>query len=200
MKKLTLPFALLAIVMFLAACNNKKTQNETKTTETAQVEDPAATRFYEQLSFEKFLDYYTTGEVTLEDCGLKLIYEDSMESEDGDAGMYLAVYGWGVEKGEKLDFGYDLKTTSDRACYLESQEDTSLNHTFFFKDKADADRFFQQALDYGMVIDGDTYCVPAEKLPNGSVKGSIADYNILMEISKPELDGDFYKISIYFYV
>ena len=67
-------------------------------------------------AFRAFLDSIDVQHA--EKCGLTYLYEYEDGGEDGDAGSYDTVYGRNMEKGEKTDFGYELKPKSDHACYL----------------------------------------------------------------------------------
>jgi hypothetical protein len=63
-----------------------------------------------------------------------------------------------------------------------------------FKNKADAERFMEKALAYGLVEMDGTYHVNEEKLPNGTVKvNSFSDYRILTSMEKPVLDEEYHK-------
>lgn len=183
---------LLAITLLFTVCGQLK----------AQTVNP----FLDQCTFEKFVELLKnpSGEQA-ENCGLSLVYTYEIEqSEEDEVGGSSIVYGWGIEKGRQLDYGYELKCTSPHACYFYYQEDTSRQAAMCFKDKADADRFFEKALQYGLVVMGNSYHIADEKLPNGTVTvDSFRDYNIMAEITKPANDNEFhsgfYVISIYFF-
>lgn len=183
---------LLAITLLFIVCGQLK----------AQTVNP----FLDQCTFEKFVELLKnpSGEQA-ENCGLSLIYTYEIEqSEEDEVGGSSIVYGWGIEKGRQQDYGYELKCTSPHACYFYYQEDTSRQAAMCFKDKADADRFFEKALQYGLVVMGNSYHIADEKLPNGTVTvDSFRDYNIMAEITKPANDNEFhsgfYVISIYFF-
>ena len=147
-------------------------------------------------SFDRFVTLLkNVNAETAKDCGLSFIYEASDDGgEEGDADTSVVVYGWGVEKGEKQDFGYELNCISDNACYFYYQLDTSTQAAICFKDKDDADRFVEKALAYGIVIMNDGYYISDKELPNGTVKvDSFSDYSILTQMMKPEYDEDFHK-------
>ena len=96
-------------------------------------------------SFDRFVTLLkNVNAETAKDCGFSFIYADEDQPED-DPGTSVAVYGWGVEKGEKQDFGYELNCISDNACYFYYQLDTSTQAAMCFKDKDDADRFIEKA-------------------------------------------------------
>ena len=110
-------------------------------------------------SFDRFVTLLkNVNAETAKDCGFSFIYADEDQPED-DPGTSVAVYGWGVEKGEKQDFGYELNCISDNACYFYYQLDTSTQAAICFKDKDDADRFVEKALAYGIVIMNDGYYI-----------------------------------------
>ena len=145
-------------------------------------------------SFDRFVTLLkNVNAETAKDCGFSFIYADEDQPED-DPGTSVAVYGWGVEKGEKQDFGYELNCISDNACYFYYQLDTSTQAAICLKDKDDADRFVEKALAYGIVIMNDGYYISDKELPNGTVKvDSFSDYSILTQMMKPEYDEDFHK-------
>ena len=147
-------------------------------------------------SFDRFVTLLkNVNAETAKDCGFSFIYEASDDGgEEGDAGTSVVVYGWGVEKGEKQDFGYELNSTSDHACYFYYQQDTSTQAAMCFKDKDDADRFIEKALAYGIVDMNGSYHIADQKLPNGTVKvDSFSDYNILTSMEKPVYDEEYHK-------
>ena len=135
-----------------------------------------------------------------ENCGLTYLYEYEEGGEDGDAGSYDTVYGRDMEKGEKTDFGYELKPKSDHACYFQYSLDTSTHASLHFTDKADADRFFEAFLKSGIVDCGGMYVVVEEEIPAGEIISveSMRDYNGKYSIDKPVLDPErgFYTIII----
>lgn len=213
-------YLFLTIVIILSACGSKKTQAEGDATKTDSVaaaqdsvtiegpaeEDKEVAQFYEQLDFGKFVDLLKSpSKENAEKCGLSFVYEaESDVTIEGDVEGSSEVYGWGVEKGKKNEFGYELNCTSPHACYFYYQADTSQQATMCFKSKDDADRFFEKALAYGLVDMNGSYHINDTKLPNGTVKvDSFRDYNILAQIMKPEKDDDFhqgfYVIRVYYF-
>lgn len=158
--------------------------------------------FFDDFTFENFLYLLRSDdESSASKCGLNYIYNEDYEGEDGDAGMSIIVYGWGIVRGEKADFGYELKPTSSHAVYYASMLDTSTHSELYFKDKADAERFYAMAQDYGLVFMGGDGYVNKEKLPDGKsvVVESFADYDILCDISKPESRDGYYVITFNFF-
>lgn len=143
-------------------------------------------------------------------CGLTLVYNEDLEEEGGlESGLEGAdnystkviVYGKDIEKGEKQEFYYALKSSSDHACYFLYQCDTSMQAKLAFKDEEDANRFIEDLVDYGVLIVEDTFFVPAERLPEGkSIRvDSTSDFNINYDLTKPELIDGYYVIHIYYY-
>lgn len=202
---------LLTITMLMSACGNKAAQAASDANKTdsaladkesiavadAPSEDEQAfNKFFDQLNFDDFVALLKTpNDDTAKKCGLSPIYSANSEpSEEGDADTSVTVYGWGVEKGKPLDFGYEIISTSAHSCYFYYQQDTSTQAAICFKNKADADRFFEKALAYGLVDVNGSYHIADKKLPNGTVKvESLSDYNIMTQIMKPELDNDYNK-------
>jgi hypothetical protein len=133
-------------------------------------------------------------------CGLTYLYTYEDDGDEGDVGSYDIVYGLNVEKGEKTDFGYELKPTSDHACYFQYSLDTSTHASLNFTDKGDADRFFEAFLKSGVVDCGGMYVVVEQEIPAGEVitVNSMRDYDGKYSIEKPVLDPErgFYTIII----
>lgn len=214
MRKIILP---LTMLLLLAACGNKKTQtgdssdsltvatDSVAVAETPNEDDQAFNQFFEQFDFGKFVDLLKEpSKEKAEKCGLAFVYsEESDVAEEGDAAGISEVYGWCVEKGKKGEFGYELNSTSPHACYFYYQADTSQQAAMCFKSKADADRFMEKALAYGLVDMKGSYHIADQKLPNGTVKvDSFADYNILTSMEKPgqdEYHPGFYVIKFYYF-
>ena len=214
-------YLLLTMTMLLAACGNKQTPTESnpeKTDSAAVVapdtvavealseEEKVFKQFFDQFTFDKFVDLLRRvdkGNAQL--CGLSFIYEASDEGgEEGDVGTSVEVYGWGIEKGKKNNFGYELTATSDHAVYFYYQLDTSTQAAICFKNKDDADRFFEKGLAYGLVEMNGDYHIAEQKLSNGTVKvDSFRDYDIFAQITKPQYDEEYnkgyYVIHIYYF-
>ena len=76
-------------LLFAVSCN----QSDKK----AQQKEPTATETNEpkvEIAVEDFIDLITQqNEAAAAQCGMKFIYEDEIEGEDGDAGMYTVVFG-----------------------------------------------------------------------------------------------------------
>ena len=203
---------LLLIVMagLLTACNGTPTKSATnqeaiedsvEVVATGSVEDAEETDDALMISIEPFRALLDSIDVQhAENCGLTYLYEYEEGGEDGDAGSYDTVYGRDMEKGEKTDFGYELKPKSDHACYFQYSLDTSTHASLHFTDKADADRFFEAFLKSGIVDCGGMYVVVEEEIPAGEIISveSMRDYNGKYSIDKPVLDPErgFYTIII----
>ena len=203
-------YLLLTIAMILSACGGKKASSDSDAakvdsvaaaqdsvaTEAPAEDDKEAAQFYEQLDFGKFVDLLKSpNKEKAEKCGLSFVYEaESDDGVEGDAAGTSEVYGWHIEKGKKNEFGYALNSTSPHACYFYYQADTSQQAAMCFKSKADADRFMEKALAYGIVDMNGDYHIAEEKLPNGTVKvDSFSDYTILTSMEKPVLDNEYHK-------
>lgn len=203
-------YLLLTIAMILSACGGKKASSDSDAakadsvavaqdsvaTEAPAEDDKEAAQFYEQLDFGKFVNLLKTpSKEKAEKCGLSFIYEaESDDGVEGDVAGTSEVYGWGIEKGKKNEFGYELNCTSPHACYFYYQADTSQQAAMCFKSKADADRFIEKALAYGIVDMNGDYHIADQKLPNGTVKvDSFSDYTILTSMEKPVLDNEYHK-------
>lgn len=146
--------------------------------------------------FRAFLDSIGINRETK--CGLTYLYTYEADGDEGDAGSCDIVYGLNVEKGEKTDYGYQLKPTSRHACYFQYSEDTSIHASLNFTDKADADRFFEAFLKSGVVDCGGMYVVVEQEIPAGEVifVESMRDYNGKYSFEKPVFDPErgFYTI------
>lgn len=194
----------IAAAMTLAACKHGKDQNQAENAEDSVQEEVSACS---PLSAEKAAALIAdVNENTAADCGLELIYQEEIEGEllgeYCDFSTFTYVYGSGVERGDKLEYGYELKPVGDHACWFRYDLDTSRNGTFYFKNKEDAECFFQDLIDYGLVIMNDAYLLPTQKLPDGSVKvESLIDYDIIAQIIPPHPDefSDYYIIEIGYY-
>ena len=207
MKKLTF---LIVLVGLLTACGGRTTkpvENQETVMDSAGVMAQDSVAVSEEtddallIPIEEFRAFLDTINVQhAEECGLTYLYEYEYGGEDGDAGSWDTVYGRNMEKGEKTDFGYELKPMSDHACYFQYSLDTSTHASLNFTDKADADRFFDAFLKSGVVDCGGMYVVVEQEIPAGEVISveSMRDYNGKYSIDKPVLDSErgFYTIII----
>lgn len=207
MKKLTF---IIVLAGLLTACGSVATKQATKQETTADFAEVVAQDSVEVSAevddallipieaFRTFLDSIDVHHA--EKCGMTYLYEYEDGGEDGDAGFYDTVYGRDVEKGEKTDFGYELKPKSNHACYFQYSLDTSTHASLNFTDKTDANRFFEAFLKSGVVDCGGMYVVVEQEIPAGEVISveSMRDYNGKYSIEKPVLDPErgFYTIII----
>lgn len=171
--------------------------------EQERIEAEKLAEFRNKMSFENFLgmlNHYEK-ESYAKRCGLSLLYKDVTEEEFGES--IEIVYGYEVEKGDKKDWGYEILSKSNHACFFRYNLDTSTHASLSFKDKEDANIFFKKAKDYGLILHGDTYFIPNKKLPNG--KGIVLDEdeydNSIYEkvcgtISSPNYQDGWYVIGI----
>ena len=207
MKKVTF---LIVLAGLLTACGNKTMKsevNQVTVVDSAEVETKDSVMVSAEadegllIPIDEFRAFLDTIDVQhAEKCGLTYLYVHEEGGEDGDAGSYDTVYGRNMEKGEKTDFGYELKSKSNHACYFQYSLDTSTHASLNFTDKADADRFFEAFLKSGVVDCSGMYVVVEQEIPAGKVISvdSMRDYNGKYSIDKPVLDPErgFYTIII----
>ena len=184
-------------LLFAVSCN----QSDKK----AQQKEPTATETNEpkvEIAVEDFIDLITQqNEAAAAQCGMAFLYEDEVESEDGDAGMYEIVFSKDVEKGAKNeDIGYALKPTSDHAYYFSVFEATSTNLNLCFVNKADADHMYE-LLEQQDEIKGFSVAKQRNQMGEGYLllRGG-EDESIMIEIDKPVSEDGIYRIEIYQYV
>ena len=184
-------------LLFVVSCNqsNKKAQLK---------EEPVAeaTGQKVEIAVEDFIDLITQcNEEAAAQCGMKFIYEDEVEGEDGDAGMYTVVFGKDVEKGAKdEEFGYAMKYTSDHAYYFDVFEATSINLNLCFVNKEDADYMYEQ-LAKQEEIKG--FAVAKQRNQMGEeylLLRGIDDESVMIEIDAPVCEEGVCRIEIYQYV
>ena len=80
----------------------------------------------------------------IENSGMKFIYEASLDM--GEVEGYELVYGRDIEKGEKKEFGYELKATSPHGFFFEMSFDTSTQASLSFASQDDANTFIETVL------------------------------------------------------
>lgn len=135
---------------------------------------------------------YIDDEKYAEKCGLKKIYKDV------DNGDIEYVYGIDVEKGEKGGgIGYNVLSKSDHACYVRYFKfGFSLIADLYFKDKKDADNFFENAKNYGFKDTGyGTFNLPKAKIPRNNKKNPFELEELYMD-KKVRLEDGWYVIDI----
>ena len=184
-------------LLFAVSCNQSNKTGQQKEEPVAEVNEPKV-----EIAVEDFLALITQcNEEAAARCGMAFIYEDEVESEDGDAGMYDLVFGKDVEKGAKNeDIGYALKTTSDHAYYFSVFEATSTNLNLCFVNKADADHMYEQ-LEQQEVIKGFSVAKQRNQMGEGYLllRGG-EDESIMIEIDPPVCEDGICRIEIYQYV
>lgn len=174
--------------------------NEEREAAEQQKRDEEAEQFCRQLSIEDLLDLleHYGGAKIVQNGGLTFIYEDEIESTDGDVGEDRIVYGREIEKGDKKDFGYNLISTSKHSCYYELNLDTSTNPYLYFADKDDANAFYDRAANHKpFEYDGKTYYTNNN---NGvlyiDTKYDEDSFETHYCLYPPEPEDGFYKIMI----
>ena len=163
-------------------------------------------KFKEKLSFENFLALLNNyNKVSYaQKCGLDFIYKEIERDGDVDCDEY--VYGYDVEKGDKEEYGgYEIRPKSNHACYFKYNLDTSTSASMRFKNKNDAQIFFDKAKEYGLIhlitsYGGDEgYFIPLKKISK-VLTITNDDYNIYEEssamISTPDYNNGWYIIHI----
>ena len=148
----------------------------------------------ETLTCSNFLNLldYIDDEKYAEKCGLKKIYKDV------DNGDVEYVYGIDVEKGDKGGgIGYNVLSNSDHACYVRYYKfGYSLIADLYFKDKKDADNFFENAKNYGFKDTGyGTFNLPKAKIPRNNKKNPFELEELYMD-KKVRLEDGWYVIDI----
>ena len=176
-----------------------KLNEERKVTE-QQKRDEEAEKFCRQFSIEDLLDlleHYGAAKI-VHNGGLTFIYKEEIESTDGDVGEERVVYGREIEKGDKKDFGYNLKSTSKHSCYYELNLDTSTNPYLYFANKDDADSFYNRVANHKpFKYEGETYYINKN---NGvlyiDTQYDEDSFETNYCLYQPELEDGFYKIKI----
>ncbi len=174
--------------------------NEEREAAEQQKRDEEAEQFCKQFSIEDLLDlleHYGTAQI-VQNGGLTFIYKDEIESTDGDVDEERVVYGREIEKGDKKDFGYNLKSTSKHSCYYELNLDTSTNPYLYFANKDDADSFYNRAANHKpFKYEGETYYINKN---NGvlyiDTQYDEDSFETHYCLYLPELEDGFYKIKI----
>lgn len=136
-----------------------------------------------------------------EKSGMSLIYKDVIIGEEVDEDEI--VYGFGIEKTDKVTLGYNLKSTTRHSCFYQINYDTSTNPNLNFSDKDDANAFYDKASKCKTIdIDGNTYYIHPKddgqiyiETPYGD-----DDFNTHFVLYRPEKSGDFYRISVEVYM
>lgn len=103
--------------------------------------------------------------------GLEEIYKYKYESEEDEDGfvdrLSIIIYGREVGKGSVsengLDVNYQIKSNSEHSCYLEYYERSDYGYKIAFKDKEDADYFYNKILENGVFNYGESILIPKKK-------------------------------------
>ena len=101
--------------------------------------------FYQRFSLNDLLyltEHYGEPEKA-EKSGTKLVYKEFEQEEEVPFVEY--VYGCGVMKSTKKEFGYELVSTTPHAFYFSMSLDTSTNARLYFANKDDANSFYDRA-------------------------------------------------------
>lgn len=184
-------------LLFAVSCNQPNKTAQPKEEPVAE-----ATGQKVEIAVEDFVDLITQcNKESAAQCGMQFIYEDEIEGEDGDAGMYTVVFGKDVEKGVKdEEFGYALKFTSDHAYYFDVFEATSINLNLCFVNKEDADYMYEQLAKQEEVKG---FAVAKQHNQMGEeylLLRGIDDESIMIEIDQPVCEDGICRIEIYQYV
>lgn len=171
-----------------------------------QKREEAAKQFCEQFSVEDLLRLLNhAGEPEAEKSGMSFLFDDSVDDDEEEGLSYSVVaYGRNVEKGKKLDLGYQIVSTSAHSCYFTLNVDTSTNPRLYFANQEDANNFFQRAssakrFDY----DGETYTIQKEADSNCidiMIPWVEDELQTKYSIHPPKLENGFYEIWVEVYV
>ena len=133
-----------------------------------------------------------------EEYGLSLIYEIETEDEEGGCSYSETIYGKDIEKIDKEDNAYELKSTSGHSCFVRVTIATCESYSINFSNEEDANNFFEKISNYGVIEDDNYLIIPEEKLPKGKPvsKDSIEDFHPLYSVCPPVLEEGFYQISL----
>ena len=158
-------------------------------------------QFLNDFTIPKLIDLVSnpTDERYAQRCGLSQVYRIATEEEYGED--LDIVYGRAIEKGNKLDYGYQLVCNSEHSCYFRYWQATSSGAQLCFKNQEDANLFWKKARDYGLFKYRETYMIPRHKISGGGVI-VVDDFEydgengVLYIISPPQYDDGYYVIHI----
>ena len=157
-----------------------------------------------ELSLENLLNllkYYDEPEHATRS-GLLFIYKDVVQ--DGEVDCIEYVYGRDIEKGEKKEFGYQLKGTSAHCCYFKMNLDTSTIPSLYFGNKDDAKNFYERISESDHVeYEGKTYFIhkkDGEEALYIDIPYEEGQFETLYMIFPPEREQGFYHMRIDFWV
>ena len=128
-----------------------------------RIEAERVAKFHEKLSFDNFLGMLKNydKESYANKCGLSFLYKNITQEVYGEDIEYF--YGYEVE-GHKYSWGYDIEPKSKHSCYFQYRLITSPYAIIVFKDKKDAQLFFNKAKEYGLIKHENNYYIPNKKL------------------------------------
>jgi len=174
-------------------------EEEREAAEQQKLEDEAE-QFCKNFSLEKLMVLLTQQDNFVEKSGLSLIYKDVNIGEEVDE--VEIVYGFGIEKTDTKTLGYNLKSTTKHSCFYQINYDTSTNPSLNFSDKDDANAFYDKASKCETIVIGDTTYYIHEKTDDKYYPIHIEtpygddDFETHFALSRPEKEGDFYRISV----
>ena len=107
--------------------------------------------------------------------GLRLVYYSCYdEGEFVSSAIYYSRNANVLAEYDEANMCRKTEKTGGHACVLGIEAATSSGGDIRFSDKGDYDRFFREAVEYGLLQeaggDGDTYYVTEEPLPGGKVR------------------------------
>lgn len=136
-------------------------------------------------------------------CGLEEVYRYNYESEEDEDGfverLTIIIYGREVGKGSVSENGsdvnYQIISNSDHSCYLEYYDRQDSGLKMAFKDKEDANDFYNKIIEYGVYNYSGSYLIPKKKLFSGIRKVENFDYEeILFGMSELQQSEGWYVI------
>lgn len=158
--------------------------------------------FKEKLTFINILNLlknYDNVE-SAQKCGFSLVYRDFEDGGGEDPDCLEIVYGYDVEKGGKGNYGYEIISKSNYACYFKYNLDTSTSASLHFKDSSDADFFQEQAEKYGLLVYEESKFVPQKKMSSGYHYVDSIDWNgeyaPVYFIGRTQSENGWYIVSI----
>ena len=140
-------------------------------------------------------------------CGLEEIYkyEYSYDGDEDDPGISydIEIYGRDVKKGSVSDKGdcvsVEIISKSNHSCYLKHECLSDCGFELSFKDKGDADSFFNMVVDNGVykIYDYDNYLIPKRKQFKGIRECNKVDEDIAYYMSEVSYSEGWYMIRLW---
>ena len=195
----------LAREKFVADSLGQVRKDSIKLAEQKEKEELEAKRheeFKEKFTFTNILNLLENYDnvTSAKKCGFSLIYRDFEDGGGEDIDCLEIVYGYDVEKGGKSNYGYEIISKSNYACYLKYNLDSSTYASLHFKDSSDADFFQKQAKEYGMLVYENSMFVPKKKMSSGYHYVDSLDwggeYDPIYAIGRTESENGWYTVSI----